>query len=73
MEFYGLEYNKLHLAASWECTFRIYQKMGFKPARLNSCCEVMGIELNHHEALSDARACAQLYLLKDKINAVNKI
>lgn len=62
MSYYGLSYENLGLAATWECTFRIYQKKGFKPTRLNACCEVLGIQLNHHEALSDARACAQLYL-----------
>ncbi|HAT80770.1 MAG TPA: DNA polymerase III subunit epsilon, partial [Flavobacterium sp.] len=28
------------------------------------CCREMQIELNHHEALSDARACAKLYLMR---------
>lgn len=62
MNYYHLPYDSLGLNEKWECTFRIYQAKGFKPARLNACCEVLGIELNHHEALSDARACANLYL-----------
>lgn len=62
MNYYNLPYDSLGLMEKWECTFRIYQEKGFKPARLNACCEVLGIELNHHEALSDARACANLYL-----------
>lgn len=62
MNYYNLNYQDLGLKEKWECTFRIYQQKGFKPTRLNACCEVLGIELNHHEALSDARACAQLYL-----------
>ena len=62
MHFYNLPYDQLGLQEKWECTFKIYQGKGFKPARLNACCEVLGIELNHHEALSDARACAQLYM-----------
>ena len=41
-----------------------YKAKGFKPARLSDCCRVMNIPLNHHEALSDARACAKLYLLR---------
>jgi len=65
MLYYGLSYPLLNLPEVWECTFNIYRNKGFKPAKLNSCCEVMGIELNHHEALSDARGCALLYLKKD--------
>jgi len=64
MEFYGLSYKSLALAEKWECTMRIYKAKGFKPARLDACCAQMGVELNHHEALSDARACAQLYLMR---------
>ncbi|HAE66804.1 MULTISPECIES: 3'-5' exonuclease [Sphingobacterium] len=60
---YSLPYESLGLSNQWECTFKIYQSKGFKPARLNACCEVMGIDLNHHEALSDARACAELFLM----------
>ncbi len=62
MGYYNLPYESLGLSNLWECTFKIYQSKGFKPARLNACCDVMGIALNHHEALSDARACAQLFL-----------
>ena len=32
------------------------------PTKLNNVCEVLGIELNHHEALSDAHACAQILI-----------
>ena len=32
------------------------------PASLEICCKRQGIKLNHHEALSDARGCAMLYL-----------
>jgi len=67
MNYYNLPYDHLGLMDKWECTFKIYQGKGFKPARLNACCEVLGIELNHHEALSDARACAQLYLRHEGI------
>lgn len=30
------------------------------PTKLNNVCETLGIELQHHEALSDAKACAQI-------------
>jgi len=62
MEYYDLHYGELGLADRWECTMRIYKMKGFVPYRLNSCCERLGIPLNHHEALSDAIGCAQLYL-----------
>lgn len=64
MEYYGLEYEELNLADRWECTMKIYRKKGFRPYKLNACCERLGIELKHHEALSDAVACAKLYLLR---------
>ena len=56
MEHYGLDYTELNLADKWECTYRIHG------ASLDVCCHKYGIRLKHHEALSDARACAALYL-----------
>ncbi len=56
MEHYNLDYEELNIADKWECTYRIHGEA------LNVCCQKHGIELNHHEALSDARACAMLYL-----------
>ncbi|MEA3317252.1 MAG: 3'-5' exonuclease [Bacteroidota bacterium] len=64
MENYGLDYSDLNIEERWECTLKIYKAKGFKPARLDACCQIQGIELNHHEALSDARACAMLYLMQ---------
>jgi DNA polymerase-3 subunit epsilon len=51
LEYYGMQapdYNK-------HCTYRIYRE------NLRSCCNRYEIPLNHHDALSDARACAVLY------------
>lgn len=64
MGHYDLNYDELKLGNRWECTCKIYRAKGFSPASLNVCCHIMDIELNHHEALSDARACAILYLKK---------
>jgi len=64
MRHYGLYYDELEIADRWECTCRIYRAKGYKPANLKYCSERNNISLNHHEALSDARACAQLYLIK---------
>ncbi len=63
MNDYNINYSDLRLANRWECTLRIYRSLGYKPARLNVCCGKNDIELKHHDALSDARACAQLFIL----------
>ena len=64
MKAYGLYYDELEIADMWECTCKIYRKKGYKPANLKHCSDLNNIQLVHHEALSDARACAKLYLLK---------
>lgn len=64
MKYYGLYYDELEIADMWECTCKIYRKKGYKPANLKHCADLNNIQLVHHEALSDARACAKLYLLK---------
>jgi DNA polymerase-3 subunit epsilon len=51
LEYYGLQipnYNKF-------CTYKIYK------TNLANLCEKFEIQLNHHDALSDARACGELY------------
>jgi DNA polymerase-3 subunit epsilon len=51
--FYGMEapdYQK-------HCTYKIYRR------NLAVLCHEHRIELNHHDALSDARACARLFLM----------
>lgn len=65
MRYYKLDYQQLLLPRKWQCTVDIYKKEGFIKTRLNTCCSIMGIELDHHDALSDARACALLYLKKE--------
>lgn len=62
MEYYNLDYSELGISNQWECTLKIYRKKGYNPASLDVCCQRQGIKLNHHEALSDARGCAMLYL-----------
>jgi len=64
MAHYKLDYEELALSDRWECTVRIYRAKGFDPCKLSDCCQRLGIELNHHEALSDALACARLYLMR---------
>jgi DNA polymerase III subunit epsilon len=62
MAFYDLDYSDLCIPNKWECTLQIYRQKGYKPASLDVCCQRQGIKLNHHEALSDAKACAILFL-----------
>lgn len=64
MKHYGLYYDELEIAERWECTCKIYRAKGYKPANLKYCSDRNNIQLNHHEALSDARACAKLYMLR---------
>ncbi len=64
MAFNELDYESLNIGFRWECTVKIYKAKGVKPTKLSDCCREMKIQLNHHEALSDARACAKLYLMK---------
>lgn len=51
LEYYNIptpDYNKF-------CTYKIYK------SNLANLCQEHNIPLNHHDALSDARACAELY------------
>ncbi len=62
MALHDINYQDLQLAEKWECTVKLYRAKGIKPTTLKDCCSVMDIQLQHHEALSDALACAKLYL-----------
>lgn len=60
---YRIDHSDLETTKHWQCTVKIYKARGYKPANLAACCEVHDIELKHHDALSDARACAKLFLI----------
>ncbi len=50
-------------AAPFRCTVRIARRTwNIYPTKLSNVCEELGIALNHHEALSDAMACAKIVL-----------
>lgn len=53
LEHYGIGEPHYHK----QCTYKIYGD------NLASLCDLYNIELDHHKALSDANACAELYLL----------
>jgi DNA polymerase-3 subunit epsilon len=63
MRDYNIHHSDLDTTLIWECTVKIYRALGYKPANLAACCQRHNIELQHHDALSDARACAKLYLI----------
>ncbi|MCA5004069.1 exonuclease domain-containing protein [Sphingobacterium bovistauri] len=65
MQHSGLVYEDLGLQEKWDCTSKIYKGLGFTKTKLSIVCEIMGIQLNPHDALSDARASAELFLNKD--------
>lgn len=47
----------------WVCSVRQARNvLGIFPANLANVCRVMGLRLNHHEALSDAEACARIVM-----------
>ena len=53
IDFYGMEHPNYIQA----CTYKIYGE------DLATLCRKHKIKLNHHDALSDAMACAKLYLI----------
>ena len=56
---YGVKAPKL----PFQCTVKIAKATWkLKPAKLSDVCKYLKIPLNHHEALSDALACAQIML-----------
>lgn len=46
----------------WYCTNKIYKKLGHKTTKLNLLAQEYGIELIHHDPISDAKACALLFI-----------
>ena len=58
-----LDYSELNISDTWECTMKYCRAIDrFPSGKLNECCSGEGIQLNHHEALSDAKACAELFV-----------
>lgn len=53
LEYYGVATPEF----TGHCTYRIFGD------NLASLCKEYNISLNHHDALSDARACAELFLI----------
>ena len=50
-------------ALPFKCTVQMARRAwNLYPTKLSNVCEALGIQLNHHEALSDALACARIVL-----------
>lgn len=48
----------------YRCTVQMARKqLGFRPANLPAVCSRLNIELNHHDAMSDALACAKIAIV----------
>ncbi|WP_017298694.1 3'-5' exonuclease [Nodosilinea nodulosa] len=48
-------------APEFVCTVKLArQTWNIRPTKLPNVCDYLGIPLNHHDALSDAEACAQI-------------
>lgn len=60
---FDIDYTDIELPEKWECTMKIFKAKGYVPAKLDACCAKHGIQLQHHDALSDARACAKLFMV----------
>ena len=73
MSFYQLPYSELQLAETWDCTSKIYRALGFERTKLSICCELMAVPLQHHDALSDARATAELFLKRNEAIHIKKL
>jgi DNA polymerase-3 subunit epsilon len=59
---YHLDVNTIDLDIPWQCTVKICRSQGHVKANLHACSEFYNISLDHHHALSDAKACALIYL-----------
>lgn len=58
LDLYNIEYPE----TDYSCTYQMAREYldGVFSLRLDSICDYFGIDLNHHRALSDANACAEI-------------
>ena len=61
LQYYGLEIPEYEK----HCTYRLFR------SNLRTLCTKYNIHLNHHEALSDAKACAELFLMDYYSKSIN--
>jgi len=58
-ESYGIQFDPPETVCTWRLTRGLYRLPDYK---LPTVCGAFGIPLNHHDAASDARACAEIVL-----------
>lgn len=57
LDLYGIEHPELE----YSCTYQISRKaLDLFSYKLNSVCDYLNIDLEHHQAKSDAKACAEI-------------
>lgn len=57
-------------ALPFVCTVKLSKKeLGINPAKLSHVCHHLSIPLNHHNALSDAEACAKIMITVEQVRA----
>ncbi len=62
-----LSYGVKSPSLPFRCTVQISRRTwNIRPTKLSDVCRELGIALNHHEALSDAMACAEIVLAAQK-------
>lgn len=56
------------------CTVKLSKKeLGINPAKLSHVCHHLSIPLNHHNALSDAEACAKIMITVEQCRKEKKV
>lgn len=61
-EYYNIN-DDIKLTDKWYCTYRSYRFfVKEKNTKLNELCKKYNIDLDHHNALSDAVGCAKLFI-----------
>jgi DNA polymerase III subunit epsilon len=66
-DWYGLD----RPVQSFQCTVQLARRIwNIRPTKLPNVCEYLNIELEHHQALSDASACAQIVIKSGQVAKV---
>lgn len=55
--------SELNLSEKWYCTYKLFKIIQKKNLKLNELCKKYDINLVHHDATSDAIACAKLFTI----------
>ena len=65
LSYYGIRYKE---SVDYACTCQMARRAfpSLPSKKLNSLCELFNIKLSHHNAESDAMACAELFLIYER-------